>query len=498
MSFRSFGSEPITSLIAQAGAADRLTLLVGAGASMEAGLPSWETLVKRLLRRAATETGLIDRDDASAMKAWEGEAARDGFLGAAAVVDALAGDRRDAWIQEELYQGRGPSTYFPGPISRQIAQLHVSFGQGLRLLTLNYDDLLEQAFREEEEASEPVALATDDHRAPAEAAPIFHLHGYLGRDERPAGQIVLSESDYQQMQQQGSWQEDLFRNALRDSVVLFVGTSLIDPNVIRYLHAVRPDGTARCFAVFVRQGTYSADVPSGIRDARERALRARWEALGVVPVFVDHFVDVAQILYEVRRARLLGDDYQSLPERAGRWVGTIRRDLLGVDEDARFVRAQDRIGRALRSALAAAVSTAGRVEGREFDEKLAMTMWLIDEFGEYLTSWVTTDRLHLDRATVDPVPVDEHARWLAVRSFCRGAPLAESRDVYASRWHFIRGTPLVAETEQYGRIPVGCLTVASMKGRDETMLNAMEDVVEARFNRALIDNVLELLGQPFR
>lgn len=39
------------------------------------------------------------------------------------------------------------------------------------------------------------------------------------------------------------------------------------------------------------------------------------------------------------------------------------------------------------------------------------------------------------------------------------------------------------DTDRHGRIPLGCLTTASMKGRDETMLNAMDDVVEARSTR---------------
>lgn len=217
----------------------------------------------------------------------------------------------------------------------------------------------------------------------------------------------------------------------------------------------------------------------------------------MVPVFVDHYVDVAQLLYEIGRAKQLGDGYRPLADRADLWVRTVQRNLIGVDDDVRFVRAQESIGAGLRSALAAAVGAAERLEGRSWDEKLALLMWVVDFSGERLTNWVTTDRLHLDRGTVEPVLVDEHARWLAVRSFCRGTPLAEAREIYASRWHFIRGTPLVVETEPHGRIPVGCLTTASMQRRADTMLNAMEDVVEARFNQALSDNVLALLGQPF-
>lgn len=494
MSFRAFSEPPITTLIEQAGTAAKLSVLVGAGASMEAGLPSWESLVNRLLRRAAREHDLIDLDDDRAVQRWEAEAARDGFLGAAAILDALAADQRDRWIADELFApATGPDAYFPGPISRQVAALRVAYGRELRVMTPNYDDLLEQALRDD--GAEPVALATADHRAPADAVPVYHLHGYLGRDGRDPGELVLSEADYQRMQQGGAWQEDLVRTALRDSTVVFVGTSLIDPNLIRYLHAVGPGASS--FAVFVRQGTYPADVPAGIPAAREQALRARWEALGVVPVFVDHYVDVAQLLYEVSRSKALGADYQPLAERADHWVGTVQRDLLGAEDDARFVRAQESIGAGLRSALAAAVGAAELLEGRTWDEKLALSMWLVDPGGERLTNWVTTDRLHLDRGTVEPVAVDEHARWLAVRSFCRGTPLAEAREIYASRWHFIRGTPLVAQSQRFGRIPVGCLTTASMERRDATMLNAMEDVVEARFNQALSDNVLALLAQPF-
>jgi hypothetical protein len=54
------------------------------------------------------------------------------------------------------------------------------------------------------------------------------------------------------------------------------------------------------------------------------------------------------------------------------------------------------------------------------------------------------------------------------------------------------------DCEPHGRIPVGCLTTASMNSRGETLLNAMNDVVQARFNQALATNVLSLLDQPFQ
>jgi hypothetical protein len=496
VSFVAFSEEPVSTVIETAGAASALTLLVGAGASMEAGLPSWEALVNRLLVRAAREQNLIDVTDDAAVQRWEWEAARDGYLGAAAIVDALAGDERDTWIAEELFQpAAGPADFFPGPISRQVPLLGRAFGRDLRLMTMNYDDLLEQAFRDG--GADPIALATAEHRVPTGSVPIYHLHGYLGRDGRDRGDLVLSEADYQRMQRGGAWQEDLVRNALRDSTVIFVGTSLIDPNLIRYLHAVLPVADSSCFAVFVRQGTYPPDVPRAIPRARERALTARWEALGVVPVFVDHYVDVAQVLYEIAHRRAKGSDYVPLANRAREWIDTVQAQILGVDDDAAFERGQRTVRSLLRSALDQAVAAVERLEMTPFDETLACSLWLVDAEGDELTSWVTTDRLHLDRATIDPVDIDEHSRWVAVRAFCRGTPLAEPRDIYASRWHFIRGTPLVLETDRHGRIPIGCLTTASMRGRADSRLATMASDVQAQFNDALVDPVTRLLDLPF-
>lgn len=501
LSFVSFSSDPIAPLIGAAGSGGKLTLIVGAGASMEAGLPSWEALVQRLLTRAARERELLDLEDESAVARWEAEAARDGYLGTVAIVDALAGGERDRWIAEELFRppiggaAAGPSDYQPGPISRQVALLAERLGERLRIITLNYDDLLEQALRDA--GLTPRAITSSDHRHAAGEIPVFHVHGYFGRDGGPTGQIVLSERDYQDMLTGKSWQDDLVRTALRDSTTVFVGTSLIDPNLIRYLHGAKPAGDDQAFALFVRQGTYAKDVPAAIPPAREAALAARWGALGVKPVFVDHYVDVAQVLYEIARRVELGPRYANLAERAAEWIGVVERDILGTANDAAFVRGQAAFRSLLRSSLDAAVSAVEAVTGESVDETLSCTLWLVDRTGEHLTSWVTTDRLHVERATVDPVSINEHSRWVAVRAFCRGVPLAEPRDVYASRWHFIRGTPLVLDNDRHGRIPVGCLTTSSMLGRDASRLATMDADVQSEFNEALVRQVLRFLDQPF-
>jgi Arc/MetJ family transcription regulator len=114
---------------------------------------------------------------------------------------ALARAALDDWIKETLFApAAGPQDYFPGPISRQIPFLRAALGDELRVMTLNYDDLVEQAFRDHPGAPEPYAISDEDHHVPAGKCGVVHLHGYLGRDGRPQGEIILSEADYMQMQ----------------------------------------------------------------------------------------------------------------------------------------------------------------------------------------------------------------------------------------------------------------------------------------------------------
>ncbi len=275
MSFSIFRRSDVCEVVERFSDSSRVTVVVGAGASIEAGFPSWQQLIERLLMRSArtrfAEAETEDRD------LWVKETlAQDGLLGAGAVVEALSREQLQAWLVDDLFGGLTADDFAPGPISRQVARLRQRLGERLTIVTSNYDDLLEQALRESGYAAKDVkSYIRQRTAAPPGAIPVTHLHGYAGRDETK-GTLVLSEEHYHRMQRGSSWQEKFMSERLLNSNCLFVGSSLTDPNLIRYLYGYR--GERPHTALFVRQAE-SARLPPKVQTAREEATAQRWGAL---------------------------------------------------------------------------------------------------------------------------------------------------------------------------------------------------------------------------
>src|SRR5579884_3140003 len=95
VSFSIFERSDVREVVERFSDSSRVTVVVGAGASIEAGFPSWQQLIERLLQRAArtrfADAETEDRD------LWVRETlSQDGLLGAGAVVEALSREQLQA------------------------------------------------------------------------------------------------------------------------------------------------------------------------------------------------------------------------------------------------------------------------------------------------------------------------------------------------------------------------------------------------------------------
>lgn len=208
-----------------------LTLIVGAGVSMESGLPSWGELVSRLiseindadleffvsnakidlLRRADVAVALLDRHDPVDMKLL----------------------LRNALFPES-------SLIEPGPLALAIGRLAALRKSEIRIITTNYDTLLEQAIEQYTgQEVESFSLLEIDcwHKRNSERRPaVLHVHGLVGQDGISKEPIVLTESEFLK---NGALVRKVIADSLVDSMGLLLGLSITDPNLVGPLHETK-------------------------------------------------------------------------------------------------------------------------------------------------------------------------------------------------------------------------------------------------------------------
>jgi hypothetical protein len=217
-----------------------LAVFLGAGVSAAAGLPTWERLLEELATRAGLDDGL--RAGLSGLPPQDA---------AALLARALGREELTAYVQER---------FGPGPYS--LAHALIAGLPVREFVTTNYDPLVELAAAD---IGRPLRVLPFQEAAPG-APWLLKLHG----DAAHPDSIVLTREQYLEFGDHRSALAGVLQSLLLTRHVLFVGTSMLDDDLIRIAHQVRsvqhvPDTAARR-----RSGTVLA--------LREDPVRARlWE-----------------------------------------------------------------------------------------------------------------------------------------------------------------------------------------------------------------------------
>lgn len=212
---------------------NKFTFLVGAGASIDAGLPDWRSLLNNIANQVPKGLdGLLRADPDELMRKAEH-----------AIEMAMnhRGGSEQSVIQKALYENiasyttgyEGPAIR-PGEMTTHLVNLIASLPGRVSIITTNFDEVIETAFSRE---NIPYSQFTLDDIAGWEIAlkdlnariPIMHLHGIVPIQGNCHEPIVLTESHFLKL---GPKARDVVSNALRNSRVVFLGVSLTDPNLI--------------------------------------------------------------------------------------------------------------------------------------------------------------------------------------------------------------------------------------------------------------------------
>ena len=288
----------------------RVTLVLGAGVSIDAGLPSWNDLLMNIADQVTdTQQRLIaKKDPAGPMRKAE-------YL--IEMVARSTGDKKSQIIKRGLYGNRSSSP--TGSLADALARLAVVLNNRIDILTTNFDDVFETALQE-------YLLSDSDETE----VTVTHLHGLIaaGSEAPILEPVVLAESMFLK---HGKVVRATLTKALAKTTVLFVGVSLSDPNLVGALWDQR-DGEgplAYAFAVPELIGNpedWNASIQYQI-DGAEYLVRK----LRVRPIFLKSYSQQLQALWELSLAAHEPALYVNRPKRGssvryGRRLGAALND----------------------------------------------------------------------------------------------------------------------------------------------------------------------------
>ena len=278
----------------------RLTLVCGAGVSVEAGIPAWGDLLIRLLEtmmeRISKDHSLeLGKKSASEFQRRHGASSL--ILGKY-LKNNLGRDFKSE-MRDALYASRSASS----PLIDSIVELSRPQRDGRPLdsiITFNFDCLIEENLTGNNIPNRPLFSEAINHDS--NELPIYHVHGYLPRTGRiPAdAELVFSEDAYHsQFIDPFSWSNLIQLNKLTQNTCLFVGISLTDPNMRRLLDVAwrkNPDKNLSHYIVKRLPRFYDGDVLDEVSKLLEEQDA---NALGLNVVWIGEFLEVPAMLREI-------------------------------------------------------------------------------------------------------------------------------------------------------------------------------------------------------
>lgn len=210
-----------------------LVLVLGAGVSMSANIPSWNELVKKIYFEALASKGInIEDIEIEADVYWQltEEFGNNNLLIRTRYAKQLLGEKFLDTVQKWLYKDSCSSSKLIKSIAKLCKEKINS------IITYNFDDLIEKQLDLIGRGYSSIWRA--DQIVKPNTLPIYHVHGFIPREHILTDNIVFSEEEYhEQYIYPYSWSNIIQLDKFREKSCLFIGTSLLDPNIRRLLDA---------------------------------------------------------------------------------------------------------------------------------------------------------------------------------------------------------------------------------------------------------------------
>jgi hypothetical protein len=278
----------------------RLTLVCGAGVSIEAGVPAWNDLLVRLLDAMMQR---ISKD--RSIKVGEVVAAE--FQKRHGASSLILGKYLKNNLGRDFQGEVRNALYAAEPTKSPLIDSIVELSRPQRdakpldsIITFNFDSLIEERLTVQSIPNKSIFSEAIMHDS--NVLPIYHVHGYLPRSGKiPVDtELVFSEDAYHsQFIDPFSWSNLIQLNKLTQNTCLFVGISLTDPNMRRLLDVAwrkNPDKTMSHYLVKRLPQLPDETVPDELSKLLEEQDA---NALGLNLIWIEDYSELPDVLGKI-------------------------------------------------------------------------------------------------------------------------------------------------------------------------------------------------------
>ncbi len=288
-----------------------MVLFLGAGVSIDGGIPLWKTLIKTLhvymLNRLTKDKDLSFEQQEMIKELAADNEMESPLMQMRYIKAAFANEEYYKFVHSALY---GQPVNIDTKLLDSIAKISTPQRGycGIRsIVTYNFDDLLERKFSQKDIRYN--TIFDEGGRQLIDKLNVYHVHGFLPSDISNISNepnLVFSEEDYHRVYRDSfSWSNLAQLSALRENTCIFIGCSLTDPNLRRLLDAAaRRDENPRHYA-FLRKNKISdkrngemvnKDILELYQKIDDNIQTAYYKKLGLNIIWIDEFDEIPDIL----------------------------------------------------------------------------------------------------------------------------------------------------------------------------------------------------------
>jgi hypothetical protein len=490
-----FDRDSTLEFIQRLSAEKRLTIFAGAGVSIDRGSPHWWQLVFDLMVERVDELmdGEVEADDiVAAEEAVAAFLSDNGVIQGASVVRQMFTDVYSMAPEAHLHNGLYDLLYDDwvarDSLASAIATCALTFkvdNRNVHIITTNYDTNIEQAIHgdpalsgyAEQDGYRFVTLGKPPGRTlkPGDI-PVVHIHGCIEQDGGVKGDIVFCEADY------GKWSmperpsdhrlSEYIEGRFRNSAVLFVGSSMNDPNIINLM--LRTQNRARrprsvISPVAADRAKYGPTMQGQVFDHLSHVGTLRLSHVGVDEVIQpDFYGQVSQLLHEVALGvDQTANEYRPYRDRIRLWWS--QWDQKRLERDRKAARSakgyldtrhmhQHRLSECLDGLLVAGVlpnPDCAKIE-----------LWIrCDPDSRNLVLWSSSEVVQVSSRSEHCALISPNSPYKAVQAFASRKFEEGTIDISASqRWGQYLACPVILMDKPWYNLPVGVVTLMIRRG----------------------------------